>query len=658
MKNVKAGHTRPIVCLDAGHYGKYNRSPVVPAYYESEMVWKLHLMLKKELESYGIEVWKTRADQNKDLDLESRGRASKGADLFLSIHSNAADNEAVNYVVCMHQIDDNCGAMDEQSKEIAGLLANCVAGVMGAKGQIWSTQSSSDRDGNGYKDDYYGVLRGAHSVHTTGVIIEHGFHTNKAQTNWLLVDANLEKLAKAEAKVIADYYGMQKTSNTSDSTDIADYVELNEGDIVSFTGNIQYNSSDAVSGTSCAQGKCKITKKYQYGTAKHPYHVVRTGDSGPYGWVDIKDIAEAHPKKEPEPEHLYRIRKSWDDAKSQKGAYKNLEGAIQCCQNAGEGYHVFDWNGKIVYSYVAPKEEPKEEVKPVAVYDLDYPEKNKIVELDNSCEETELKRDCVKAIKMALANNADFDVEIAKTFFRLAPKYHIDPMMAISQSILETGWFTYVHSAVKPEQHNYCGMGVVTNGVTGNSFDTIEDGVRAQLQHLYAYGCKDALPDGETTIIDPRFKYVTRGIAPYWQNLAGRWAVPGYDKATYATPEEAMKAGNTYGQKIRNIYVRLSSTDVTEEDIEKYFPVEKPVAPDVPEEPVAPTEPVVPETPAVPEEPTVPETPVTPENPVTPDEPVVPDISNQELSDNMNYVFRMIRKLFEAIINFFKNLKD
>ena len=33
------------VCLDAGHWGKYNRSPVVPAYYESEMNWKLHLLL-------------------------------------------------------------------------------------------------------------------------------------------------------------------------------------------------------------------------------------------------------------------------------------------------------------------------------------------------------------------------------------------------------------------------------------------------------------------------------------------------------------------------------------------------------------------------------------------------------------------------------------
>ena len=49
MKNVKPGHTQPIICLDAGHYGKYNRSPAIPEYYESDMNWKLHLMLNQLL---------------------------------------------------------------------------------------------------------------------------------------------------------------------------------------------------------------------------------------------------------------------------------------------------------------------------------------------------------------------------------------------------------------------------------------------------------------------------------------------------------------------------------------------------------------------------------------------------------------------------------
>lgn len=203
------------ICLDAGHYGKYNRSPVVKNYYESDMAWKLHLLLKKYLEQYGFEVIQTRSSQTKDMELTDRGKKAKGCDLFLSLHSNAASAENVDYVVCMYQVDDNCGNMDEQSKVLAKKLADCVAEAMGAEAKTWSTKSSKDRDGDGYKDDYYGVLRGAHSVGTPGVIIEHGFHTNKAQAEWLMNDGNLDKLAKAEAAVIAEHYGYIGTENSN-----------------------------------------------------------------------------------------------------------------------------------------------------------------------------------------------------------------------------------------------------------------------------------------------------------------------------------------------------------------------------------------------------------------------------------------------------------
>ena len=210
MKNVKTGHKKPIVCLDAGHYGKYNRSPVVPEYYESDMNWKLHLLLKAELEKYGIQVKTTRADKAKDLALEARGKASKDCDLFISLHSNAAEAESVKYVAAMYMVDDNCGVMDEQSKQFALRLAESVAAVMHLPYNTWTSKSSSDRDGNGYKDDYYGVLRGAHTVHTPGVIIEHGFHTNTATAKWLLVESNLKKLAEAEAKTIAEWFEVEK----------------------------------------------------------------------------------------------------------------------------------------------------------------------------------------------------------------------------------------------------------------------------------------------------------------------------------------------------------------------------------------------------------------------------------------------------------------
>ena len=55
----------------------------------------------------------------------------------------------------------------------------------------------------------------------------------------------------------------------------------------------------------------------------------------------------------------FRVRKSWTDAKSQKGAYKILDNAKKCADQ-NPGYKVFDADGKVVY-------EPKAAVPAVKV---------------------------------------------------------------------------------------------------------------------------------------------------------------------------------------------------------------------------------------------------------------------------------------------------
>lgn len=186
------------ICLDAGHYGNYNQSPVVPGYYEAQMTWKLHLLLKKELEAYGIEVIQTRSNQAKDMGLTARGKASKGCDLLLSIHSNAASTESVDYPLVIVMQNGKGDALGNK-------MAECIETVMGTKqdGRITKKKGT-------YGGEWYSVLAGADAVGTMGMIIEHSFHTNVAATKWLLVDANLEKLAEAEAKVVAEHYGLEK----------------------------------------------------------------------------------------------------------------------------------------------------------------------------------------------------------------------------------------------------------------------------------------------------------------------------------------------------------------------------------------------------------------------------------------------------------------
>lgn len=193
------------ICLDAGHYAKYNQSPAVKTYYESEMNWKLHNMLKKELEQYGFEVVCTRANQNADLAVYNRGTKSKGCDLFLSLHSNAASNsvnEAYDYPVAIVQVSGKGYKLGEK-------LAEVVHKTMGTKQEGRVVTKKNDVGG-----DWYGVLRGATAVGTMGIILEHSFHTNTKSTKWLMDDNNLAKMAEAEAEVIAAYYGVKKKAES------------------------------------------------------------------------------------------------------------------------------------------------------------------------------------------------------------------------------------------------------------------------------------------------------------------------------------------------------------------------------------------------------------------------------------------------------------
>jgi hypothetical protein len=109
---------------------------------------------------------------------------------------------------------------------------------------------------------------------------------------------------------------------------------------------------------------------------------------------------------------------------------------------------------------------------------------------------------------------------------------------AVAQMIKETNYLRF-GGDVKPEQNNFAGISAI-GGVQGAAFATPEQGVIAHLEHLYAYASTSALPVSLPKI-DPRFDLVTRGIAPNWEDLNGRWAVPGIN----------------YGQEIVIVYQQM-----------------------------------------------------------------------------------------------------
>lgn len=88
-----------------------------------------------------------------------------------------------------------------------------------------------------------------------------------------------------------------------------------------------------------------------------------------------KKAVTVTPNPTPAPStELYRVRKSWADAASQKGAYSSLDSAKKEC-NKYSGYSVFNSKGEKVYPVVASKQylNLKPHMKTWAVYNQNGP---------------------------------------------------------------------------------------------------------------------------------------------------------------------------------------------------------------------------------------------------------------------------------------------
>ena len=108
----------------------------------------------------------------------------------------------------------------------------------------------------------------------------------------------------------------------------------------------------------------------------------------------------------------------------------------------------------------------------------------------------------------------------AKKFFKIlkeeAEAEGVKTEVLFAQVMHETGGLQF-GGDVKAEQCNFGGMGATGNGVSGETFKDVRTGLRAQVQHLKAYASKDNL---KNPCEDSRFKWVTRGTAPYIEWLS------------------------------------------------------------------------------------------------------------------------------------------
>ena len=115
--------------------------------------------------------------------------------------------------------------------------------------------------------------------------------------------------------------------------------------------------------------------------------------------------------------------------------------------------------------------------------------------------------------------------DLPKLYREEAAVEGVDHDIAFCQMCLETDYLRF-GGVLRPEQNNFGGLGVPGGSNDDASFPSARIGVRAHIQHLKAYASIAPLV---YPVVDPRFDFVVRGIAPLVGQLSGRWdAAPDY----------------------------------------------------------------------------------------------------------------------------------
>lgn len=117
--------------------------------------------------------------------------------------------------------------------------------------------------------------------------------------------------------------------------------------------------------------------------------------------------------------------------------------------------------------------------------------------------------------------------QFAQVFYEEATAEGVRAEVAFTQCMKETGFLKY-GGDVLPNQYNFAGIGA-TGAVHGASFSNVRMGIRAQIQHLKAYGSVSPLTN---QCVDPRFNLVKRGSAQYVEWLGIKENPNGYGWAT------------------------------------------------------------------------------------------------------------------------------
>lgn len=194
-----------VVVLDPGHDSKHagSRGNGVK---EEVVTLKIAKYCKEELEQYkGIKVYLTRNDEDcpfpkskdnvDDIVKRVEWAKTKGADVFVSIHLNSSTASGAKGAEVYYP---NSGKYSSTGKELAQKIQDELVDL-GLK----------DRGVKG--NETYAVVNSSNKNGFPGLIVEHAFLSNSSDVkNYLTSESSIKKLGIADAKGIAEYFGLKK----------------------------------------------------------------------------------------------------------------------------------------------------------------------------------------------------------------------------------------------------------------------------------------------------------------------------------------------------------------------------------------------------------------------------------------------------------------
>lgn len=215
------------ITLDPGHGGNGaggNDPGAISStygYHEADLVLKIGLYLKQELETYrNVHVDMTRSDSYGTSataplsKVENRVLFAAGqhSDLLVSLHLNSSPSQSARGA---EVLVSNGNYRPEIAKVLDGVGTNILMQLknLGIYNRGLVKKSSQDHTlyPNGKLADYYGIVRYGVENNVPSMIVEHCFISSNSECEqFLSSDAKLQAIAQADARGIAAYYGLEK----------------------------------------------------------------------------------------------------------------------------------------------------------------------------------------------------------------------------------------------------------------------------------------------------------------------------------------------------------------------------------------------------------------------------------------------------------------